>query len=521
MKHSMTIVDCTLLAEVDIISASVVGLIALIVLVFAILSAKNWHWVNVVFLVLTLITSITAIIGMTQAFHHRRESMREFIRESDKAIKAEKEVIKIIGGDRLSPQYETGSLRDNNNRLSLALTGRGRAWRGGQVAVDGDIRRVTLKNERNLQEDSSLQGAILYAFAETGGIPNRYIGSVFVEEETEKDLTVKSVALADEGRFEEPTTTWTLFEKMPQDQRGIFKAALESSVANIEGERSPEAKRIEEFVKNMNDQSKEFDIAGFVQILQQDYLSAQTLGYDPDSLEYEQLVDRYAFDGQRISKIEQYVSSTPGRQNTLFEPTPQEVFIKFVFTADSDVAVQVDGGGSVENDGIFNSAGEAVVGPLRQNPAGVTFKKDDTVLIDEPSSAEFKNSHAGKLEQVDRIYVRQLQDFPMMFKNMKLRVAKFDEEIIIAQATIEKTKIALKDAREQINVRTDLLAKSTEDEERFTKDAEALRQSNTSKQLQSNELDQQIANLSVRIDSLYQQIQSRTLEKLRSAVSVR
>jgi len=94
----MTIVDCTLLAEVDLISAGVVGLIALIVFVFAILSAKNWHWVNVVLLIFTLITSITSIIGMTYAFKHRRDGMQLFQRERDRALKVEADLEEIISG---------------------------------------------------------------------------------------------------------------------------------------------------------------------------------------------------------------------------------------------------------------------------------------------------------------------------------------------------------------------------------------------------------------------------------------
>ena len=519
----MTIVDCTLLAEVDLISAGVVGLIALIVLVFAILSAKNWHWVNVVLLIFTLIASITSIIGMTYAFKHRRDGMLIFQRESKRALDAEAKLENIISGDPLSVQYGKGSLRDSNNRLALAMTGRGHAWRGCTVTADGEQNKFTLKNERNQEDEASLVGAIVYAFSENNGIPANYIGSVAVEV-IESELVLKPVDLVDSQRFENPQKPWTLFEKMPQDQHGIFKEALVSKT-NLEEDDIDSA--VAKLVKSMQESkeiSKEFvevDIAEFTQILKRDFLPANQLGYAPDSLEYEQLIDQYAFDGQSIGRIEKYIDSTPGRINTLFKPAPEEVFIKFSFLEDSDTAVQTDAAdnvGNLANDGLYNTAGQSVVASLMQNPNGVTFKTNDVVLIDEPSAAEFQNVHQGKLQQIDRIYVRPLHDFPLMFKDMKIRAAQFVKEKITAEATTAKTEVAWQDALKQIEVRTELIAKSTEDEERFKRDAGNLLKTNEASRQRSAELERQIKSLEAKTDSQYKQIQTQTLERLRNAV---
>ena len=519
----MTIVDCTLLAEVDLISAGVVGLIALIVLVFAILSAKNWHWVNVVLLIFTLIASITSIIGMTYAFKHRRDGMLIFQRESKRALDAEAKLENIISGDPLSVQYGKGSLRDSNNRLALAMTGRGHAWRGCTVTADGEQNKFTLKNERNQEDEASLVGAIVYAFSENNGIPANYIGSVAVEV-IESELVLKPVDLVDSQRFENPQKPWTLFEKMPQDQHGIFKEALVSKT-NLEEDDIDSA--VAKLVKSMQESkeiSKEFvevDIAEFTQILKRDFLPANQLGYAPDSLEYEQLIDQYAFDGQSIGRIEKYIDSTPGRNNTLFEPAPEEVFIKFSFLEDSDTAVQTDAAdnvGNLANDGLYNTAGQSVVASLMQNPNGVTFKTNDVVLIDEPSAAEFQNVHQGKLQQIDRIYVRPLHDFPLMFKDMKIRAAQFVKEKITAEATTAKTEVAWQDALKQIEVRTELIAKSTEDEERFKRDAGNLLKTNEASRQRSAGLERQIKSLEAKTDSQYKQIQTQTLERLRNAV---
>ena len=107
-----------------------------------------------------------------------------------------------------------------------------------------------------------------------------------------------------------------------------------------------------------------------------------------------------------------------------------------------------------------------------------------------------------------------------MFKNMKLRAAQFVEEKITAEATTEKTKVALADAEKQIEVRTDLIEKSTEDEERFKRDIANLLTTNQNLRQRLAELERRVENLKTRTDWQYQQIQTRTLERLRGAVSV-
>jgi len=490
----MTIANCTLLAEVDMISAGVVGLIALLVLVFAILSAKDWHWVNVVLLVLTLIASITSIIGMTFAYQHRREGMLLFNKESQRALKQEARVVEIVSGDPLSLKYDKGSLRDSNNRLALAMTARGNAWRGCTVTADGEQNKFTLKNERKLEDETSLLGAIVYAFSENDGIPANYIGSVAVEVK-EAEYILEPVDLIDTQRFKNPQAKWTLFEKMPQDRHGIFKKALSSKINSAEaGDKdSPAAKLVKalEESKEIDKHFVEIDIAEFTKILKRDFLPANQLGYAPDSLEYEQLIDQYAFDGQPIGNIKEYIENTPGRISTEFDPAPEKTFVKFSFTAASDSAVRTDAEenvGSLENDGLYNTNGESIVGVLQQNPNGVTFKTNDVVLIDH--------------------------------ENTRIRAAQFVQETATAQATTAQTQIALEDANKQIEVRTDLIDKRTQDGERFKRDTENLTKTNEAMRGQSAKLKQQIENLKVKTDWQYKQIQTQTVERLRNAVSV-
>ena len=103
---------------------------------------------------------------------------------------------------------------------------------------------------------------------------------------------------------------------------------------------------------------------------------------------------------------------------------------------------------------------------------------------------------------------------------MRIRAGKFVEETIIAAATTAQTQVALADARKQIEVRTDLIDKSTQDEERFKRDSENLLRTNEAMRGRLAELKQQIENLEAKTASQYKQIQTQSLERLRSATSV-
>jgi hypothetical protein len=115
------------------------------------------------------------------------------------------------------------------------------------------------------------------------------------------------------------------------------------------------------------------------------FLPAATLGFDPQSKEYEELVDRYAFDGMSLGKIQNWIDqNTAGRKSTRFEPLPEEVFVQYRFNKKSSKSYQVDANGSVENDGLFTPLGQAV-DPALHAGKEVEFAEGDTVLVDKKS----------------------------------------------------------------------------------------------------------------------------------------
>jgi hypothetical protein len=526
----MIIPDSYLLAEVNMINAGIVGLVAIVVIVFAIMSSKQWHWINIVLLVLTLISSITAIAGMSYAYNHRRKGMVEYRNAEKLATQKSVELDKLINGDLLSPRFEPGSLRYIDSALSKSLTGRGRVWQAGRVsAAEGPLRTFTFSAARDLEKEGSLKGAVLYAFAETEiAFPSRYIGAVQVEAESATTLTLKPLALAEVKAYAEPKTTWSLFEKMPQDQRGVFKEMLTARV-----ESNPEIPAVyKQFVEKLKDENAEFDISTFRDILKRDFLPAERLDFDPKSREYELLIDRYAFDGQSIGKIESWIADNAARRIAKrFEPKPDEVFIQYVFTKDSDpqAPMAVDGIGKLETEGIFNAGGQAVAGGLTGTPNGVTFAKGDIAIINLASAngyateggrvRGFSEIHEGRIDEQDRIYFRELQDLPFELRDLKIRSERIAEETLRANKANANQRIALEDAAKQTQVRTQLLTSLEEDNENLTADAAAIEASNGRKQQRSAALDQQLRSLQNRIASVYRQIQSRSMQMLRIAVS--
>jgi hypothetical protein len=518
-------------ADIDMVSAGIVGLIALAVVVFAIMSAKDWHWVNVVFLILTLLSAIAAIVGMTKVFDHRRSAMIEADKATKQAVQRELELQQIKVGDPLSPQYDDGSLRALSSEYTRVMTGRGRVYRGGQISAQDQMRKFKLADgkKRQLDNDVELKGAILYAFAETSGIPVRFIGAVQVVAETEDDFTLQPVALADVRAYAEPSTTWALFEKMPQDERGIFRDAL---IAEVDAnENAPEGYK--NLVKNIQDPNEEFDITSFRIALRELYLKPATLGVDQNSAVFESLLDRFSFDGQSLGTIEKWIASAPNRKSDRFEPSPEEVFVKYVFTTDAERPITVDGVGVLENDGMFDNNGLAIYSRLRQEgEEGVKFKKGDTVFVDLQSAlgyqreggrvAGFSETFAGAVEEKDRIYRRQLNDFPLMFKNLRLLAAQTAEDAQKAAAANDTVRVSYKDAQAQIRVRADLIAKSSEDTERLEADLATINASNQAKQAEIEQLGQRLEGLRTNIDGIYQRLKSTTVPKANgSAVSTR
>lgn len=527
----MGINDSALLAAIDMVSAGILGLAFIALVVFAILASKTWHWVNVVFVILTFMAGVGAIWGLTQVYSLRKDAMNDFKKwkEQLEANLAEAELKTY--GEITSTSYDPGTLRAVSEELSRVMQGRGRVWSGGQVVAENDLRVFTFATPRPA-DVQPLQDVVLFAFLESqvGGqsYPARYIGSVRVKEETPESVKVELVALADPGEFAQPTGTWSLFEKMPLDRRSIFKNGFE---AFVEGSPNASARQLK-FVENLaasriKNSTTDLDIAEFRAVLTSIYLSADKIGLDPKSREYEQLIDRYAFDGLSLGKIQTWIENNPqSRVDQRFDPPPEEVFILYRFDEKSKRSYQVDANGSIDADGLFTPLGQAV-DPALHAGKQIDFAKGDTVLVDQRTAdgyqrneqqvAPFKQNES--VTEVDRIYRRQVRDFPYEFADIRAQAARVVIETARIRENNKVNQATFDNAKAQQSVRDGLISDLDADNMNLKNDLDTITALYEQKSQQNSDLKQQIASLERKIDASYAELRSLAVTQSKKAFS--
>ena len=527
----MHIVESLLLAQ-DVVSLGIVGLMFVLVVVFGVLSAKQWHWSNVVLLVLCFITATTAIMGMTKAYKLRMNAFKKLEQEQKRFDRAEQEAILATTGDPASTLYEAGCLRAVSEELSREIEGRGRVWSNGQIVKENNNRIFNFANVREDDPDvSPLKDVVLYAFEETNILgqvyPTNYIGSVRVVDESFDDLTLEAVALADRvdvSAFTNPRGSWTLFEKMPLDRRDLLKKAIVALI-NKSPEESAENK---ELAKKFEVGDEDYDLSVFRKVLTNTpFMPAAQLGFDPRSREYEALIDRYVFDGVSIGKINNWIeANSAGRQQVRFEPAPEEVFIKYRFDEDSKKSYQVDANGSIENDGLFTPLG-AAIDPALHAGREIKFSKDDTVLVDQRSAdgyqrndqqiAPFKQGES--VTEVDRIFVRQVHDYPYEFSDIRQRISKLTLEIARMKRSNQVQLKSYNDAQKQIAERSRLSGELEEDGVNLEKDLSVITALARQRAAEVQQDEQTIKALEQRIQNTYNRIRQIAVDVSRRAFS--
>ena len=246
------------------------------------------------------------------------------------------------------------------------------------------------------------------------------------------------------------------------------------------------------------------------------FLPANALGFDPQSEEYEELIDRYAFDGLSLGKIQNWIDqNTAGLKSTRFEPLPEEVFIQYRFNAKSSKSYQVDANGSVENDGLFTPLGQAV-DPALHAGKEVEFAKDDTVLVDKKSVDGYQRGgiqippfkQGEDVTEIDQKYFRQVRDFPFEFADARIQTDKLVSEIkriTRANGIQQKT---LDDANTQIEQRSQLAVNLEADGSNLENDLAVIKLLASQRKSEIDSFRNKISDLEKRIQSTYAQIRN-------------
>jgi len=412
----------------------VYGLIFLALIVIAVLSAKEFHWVNSLLLIFLFLSTAAASMGLAGVLHKRSKAVKKLSAVEKRLTKVQADYNKAVFGGADAIGFGKSSLRALSAKLDLLRVGRGRVWNGGTVvAADGEwtFTFPTAVPAGGENQMKSLQEIEVHVFKEESrqikissgptqvSIPVGYVGKFRIVEATVEAFLLEPVRIINAEEAAQPTGAWTVFEKMPLDRRGSFKDAMAAL--------NPEAD-----IENIS-------IGDFRKILETQFFPAENFPFDADSAEYEKLIDQYAFDGQSLGQIEKWVEgqiNSGNRKSGAFQPPPEEVHVKYRFNKESK-EFAVDADGNLKDDGAFTPLGLAIARNLHVG-SKVKFKENDEVLIDSLTAAGYDRagtqiqpfSSSADVTEVDRIYIRRNRDFPYLFARLSDRGVSRRENLV-------------------------------------------------------------------------------------------
>ena len=456
------------------ISIAVVALLFILLIVFCVISAKNWHWSNIVFLILAYIAGVAACAGMAQVLQGRTDVLKKLKTSEENLAQLNDRYSKVVNGTADSLTYGQDSLRGLTAELQLQLYGRGRVWSG--TVTGGQSKTFTLPEARDLSGENpvTLKNVLFYAFANEldpqGNIyPRTFIGTVRVSAETATAWTLKPEFIVQQGLYDGDGNSWSLYEKMPTDRHDTF-----TNMAGVDIE------------------DEDFDLTAYRNLLETKFLPASALGFavndaDPDvareaAIAYERFIDRIAFDGLSIGKIDSWIEQAQ-RVSGDFVPAPDEIFIKYQFTASSgSTPFLVDAEGDTATEGTFTKLGLAIDKTLH-NGGDVKFAENDIVFVDSKNASGYQRpdlqdvppfNQRYQVKELDRIFVRPLNNFPLTLEKLRLLTKELDEKTEVVKSDVKISEETLADAVTQQDERDLIIGRLREDNASLTEDVEII-----------------------------------------------
>ena len=441
---------------------AIVGILLIAFIAFVVLSAKAWHWVNIVFLSLCFLTAVGVVYAAAKVLDARRDVMLQ-VQKSEKDLENLKNQIEqTVYGAGMSFEYDPQSLRGLSRQLALAREGRGRVWKNGAIESDGEIRIFKFDGERvlNPEKPNALKSMTMFVFADRDFqeelYPVLFVGIMKVIEEAPDALVLEPVFIADFQEYRTPTNSWTLFEKPPSDQRDAY--IRDTGIVLKEDDSS------------LNDKLTEYR-----QLLIEQYIPAEAFGLDladdASARKYEGIIDRVMFDGLPLVKIETWIASQSDRYSSRFDPSNEEIFVKYQFNEKSTRQYQVNASGNIETDGQFNKNGQAINPALyagRNVEYKVEFQKGDVIFIDQLTADGYQRgeepvppfSSIEPVTEISRVYQRQLKDYPYLLRKFDREIRDYTAEIARIEENNKRSQFAIAESGKQLQERqtqTDLL----------------------------------------------------------------
>jgi hypothetical protein len=426
-----------------IIGVFVIILIAFFVLVWK--AAQNWRWYQIVPVCITMILATLFLIPTAGVLKSRSQwhKKKEELELSAAKVKAENHALKF--GDATSGE----GLNQMTQRLAKLGIEAGRRWRGLRMAP-GNSQSISLsrivdeavipeapaEGEEPAPETPLVpEGLVVYGFAEAinpqtqMAVPTFFLGEFRVATSTPNQVTLVPTSPLENAQKQAidsgQARQWSIYELLPLDGHAPFVA--EGSVPSDE------------------------NMLGRVD---------------------EQLVRSLL--GKRVDAetLQSYLQD--GRRATADDP-PLSRWIRVEFLKNHTENVDSSDQRGALDGGFFDGSGRAVDARLqRSDKKPVTFRKGDTILIQEIGSEDWLNEGIVKL--LDRYYLRPLNDYRFILRHIRLRLS----ELANRTDELNEQKSQLQEAIDKSNgmlvENTEIKVKLEQDLNQFKVETAAIRE---------------------------------------------
>ncbi len=493
------------------ITYAVLGLLAIVALVFCILSAKTSKILHVMLMFVVFVAMGACVIFMSAAVRTRIDWVKQYNETLDKLETEKAKYRQALYGDADEIELKRNSLLGIETILDIELTGQGRVWRNTKPAVAGpNSVTITFGPGASSQIENDM---LLYVFKEKGvtvknsdtpvRVATDYVGAVLVTNVADDTVTAKGQFIADTAAFTDAdamqSVRWTVFEKMPIDPtdsllRAVYDEPFDPAnpPANINFD-------VDTHVKLMRDKFKE-------------------LFAKPDSLtdtEYESLVDDYAFEGMKLTDINAWLQKNGNGRK--FDKGQDERYYHLTIKDKQTIKVQVD---NTDDSNTLNN--RSAIDPntgLAVNPTLKAGTDDGVATLKAKESGYFSvracdegadglvkmsplNPNGGVATIDYEVYRRAIVDIPARIQKIRENTTDLELRTIDWRENIKLVTKSNELLNAQINLKQKHVRELSSDNVNLNKDRESV-------ETLRSELDEEVRNTMQRINDLYADIRQK------------
>lgn len=218
-----------------IIVIAVLALMAILLLVFLILSGRAWGYLHIAMVFLVFVAMSVTLVLLSGTFRLRNDwafRYQENKKEVEKQTAAYEEA---VFGPPNAISLPRDSVRGIEAALQVERVRQGRIWKNvtASKGSDGQV-KLTFPDTGGGNAPVLGQDMLLFAF-QNGDIavdgtnvtaPVGYVATVRVKSADAGGAVVEGLFVADPKEFSDPQVNWTLFEKMPNDTNDVFLRAF-------------------------------------------------------------------------------------------------------------------------------------------------------------------------------------------------------------------------------------------------------------------------------------------------------